>query len=145
VRFDRGDEPSQMHKTIGDFRILRELGRGGMGVVYEAQQVSMGRRVALKVLPVAALAQERSLQRFRNEVRAAGASRSEQTWHTGHFTNGTHIANQRRFCGKPILSVTDASSAISPISWTLAFVSNRDDFNSDIGQSINDEVGKSLH
>ena len=44
-----------------------------MGTVFEAEQLSMGRRVALKVLPFAALAHEKSLQRFRNEVRAAAA------------------------------------------------------------------------
>jgi serine/threonine protein kinase len=60
-------------RQLGDFRIIRELGRGGMGTVYEAEQLSMGRRVALKVLPFAALAQDKSLQRFRNEVRAAAA------------------------------------------------------------------------
>jgi serine/threonine protein kinase/Tfp pilus assembly protein PilF len=60
------------HGVLGDFRIIREVGRGGMGVVYEAEQLSLGRRVALKVLPFAATMDPRQLQRFHNEARAAG-------------------------------------------------------------------------
>ena len=63
-------------KQLGDFRILRQIGRGGMGVVYEAEQISMNRRVALKVLPLAGLVDELKIRRFQNEVRAVAASRS---------------------------------------------------------------------
>jgi eukaryotic-like serine/threonine-protein kinase len=56
---------------LGDFRILREIGRGGMGVVYEAEQISLGRRVALKVLPFAAAIDPRQRQRFQIEAQAA--------------------------------------------------------------------------
>ncbi|MHC4177321.1 MAG: protein kinase domain-containing protein [Planctomycetota bacterium] len=56
---------------LGDYRILREIGRGGMGVVYEAEQISLRRRVALKVLPFAAVLDHRQLQRFKNEAHAA--------------------------------------------------------------------------
>jgi serine/threonine protein kinase len=56
---------------LGDFRLLREIGRGGMGVVYEAEQVSLGRRVALKVLPRQALLDPEAVERFRRESRAA--------------------------------------------------------------------------
>lgn len=56
---------------LGDFQITRELARGGMGIVYEAVQLSLGRRVALKVLPFAATLDSRQLQRFKTEAQAA--------------------------------------------------------------------------
>jgi WD40 repeat protein/tRNA A-37 threonylcarbamoyl transferase component Bud32 len=58
-------------QPLGDFRLLREVGRGGMGVVYEAEQLSLRRKVALKVLPFAATLDPRQLQRFRHEAQAA--------------------------------------------------------------------------
>lgn len=58
-------------RRLGDFAIVDEIARGGMGVVYEAEQISLGRRVALKVLPFAAMLEERQLRRFQNEARAA--------------------------------------------------------------------------
>ncbi len=63
------DEP--LTAPMGDYRIIREIGRGGMGIIYEAEQISLGRLVALKVLPFAAMLSERQLQRFKNEARAA--------------------------------------------------------------------------
>ena len=64
-------ESLSSNEPIGDFEIRRELGRGGMGVVYEAWEKSLGRLVALKVLPFAALLDTRQLKRFKNEARAA--------------------------------------------------------------------------
>jgi serine/threonine protein kinase len=63
--------PLSADLPLGDYRILREVGRGGMGVVYEAEQLSLGRRIALKVLPFALTLDPKQLQRFKNEARAA--------------------------------------------------------------------------
>lgn len=58
-------------KRLGDFRLLREIGHGGMGVVYEAHQISLDRRVAVKVLPFAAVLDSKQIARFKNEAQAA--------------------------------------------------------------------------
>jgi serine/threonine protein kinase/WD40 repeat protein len=58
-------------RQLGDYQILREVGRGGMGVVYEAQQLSLGRHVAIKVMTSHALLDARHLGRFQREARSA--------------------------------------------------------------------------
>jgi serine/threonine protein kinase len=57
--------------VLGNYHIRREIGRGGMGIVYEAEQRSLGRRVALKVLPRAATLDPMQLRRFQQEAQAA--------------------------------------------------------------------------
>ncbi len=57
---------------LGDYEIVREIGRGGMGIVYEARHKTMRRRVALKVLPAAVSDRPANIQRFHREARAAG-------------------------------------------------------------------------
>ena len=69
---------SGMPTQLGDFRIVREVGRGGMGVVYEAEQISLKRRVALKVLRFGAASDTEAMQRFQREA---------ETVATLHHTN----------------------------------------------------------
>jgi serine/threonine-protein kinase len=57
-------------RRLGDFELMKPLGRGAMGVVYEARQVSLNRRVVLKLIRAGVFATETEVQRFRNEAEA---------------------------------------------------------------------------
>ncbi|MBL8891236.1 MAG: tetratricopeptide repeat protein [Planctomycetaceae bacterium] len=67
------NQPELKDSVLGEFRIYREVGRGGMGVVYEAEEIPLARRVALKILPFANVLDSRRMQRFQNEARAAAS------------------------------------------------------------------------
>jgi serine/threonine protein kinase len=124
-------------EPLGDFRIVREIGRGGMGIVYEAVQLSLGRRVALKVLPFAATFDAKHLQRFNNEAKAAA-----QLHHTNivpvfavdvqrgvHFyamqlIDGHSLADivrqVRQKLGKPVDEVNKAQAASTTVRYAEA-------------------------
>jgi serine/threonine protein kinase/Flp pilus assembly protein TadD len=93
--------------SLGDFRIVREVGKGGMGIVYEAEQLSLRRRVALKVLPFAASMDARQLQRFHNEAKAAACLHHTNIVpvHSVGCERGVHFYAMQFIDGQPLSEI----------------------------------------
>jgi serine/threonine protein kinase/WD40 repeat protein len=98
---------------LGDFRLLREVGRGGMGVIYEAEQTSLGRRVALKILSPAAIPDGTHLRRFRQE--AGSAARLHHTNIVPVFglgeCDGVHFYAMQFIHGKSLQQMLSSDAA----------------------------------
>jgi serine/threonine protein kinase len=101
------DEAAVVSGCLGDYRIVQEVGRGGMGVVYEAEQISLNRRVALKVLPFAATLDARQLQRFKNEAQAAAHLQHQNIVpvHAVGCERGVHYYAMQFIDGQPLAAL----------------------------------------
>jgi formylglycine-generating enzyme required for sulfatase activity/tRNA A-37 threonylcarbamoyl transferase component Bud32 len=88
-----GRPPNNLPEGFGRYRLLRELGRGGMGVVYQARHTVMNREVVIKVISKALLDQPAALERFRREVQAAAqlAHPNIVTAHDAEQAGDTHF------------------------------------------------------
>lgn len=94
----------QPGRCLGDYRLLREVGRGGMGVVYEAEQISLRRRVALKVLPAHLIDSPRAIERFRHEAALASRLRHPAIVpiHEVGEWRGVHYYSMEFVCGRTL-------------------------------------------
>ncbi|MEL6110548.1 MAG: serine/threonine-protein kinase, partial [Planctomycetota bacterium] len=90
------DRGSPVAEHIGDYHVLGEIGRGGMGIVYEAEHQTLGRRVALKVLPTRLAKDPRALERFEREARAIARM---------HHTNIVPLFEVGEDQGRPFLAM----------------------------------------
>lgn len=109
---DAGDDPgtdAAGERVLGDFRLVRELGRGGMGIVYEAWQRSLDRRVAVKVLAPALVANPSAVARFRREASAAGRVRHPNIVEVFGFGSdgGEHFFAMQFVDGAPLHNATE--------------------------------------
>ena len=116
--YGAGAPPAGLPDRVGEYRILRMVGRGGMGTVYEAVQESLGRHVALKLLPPDALAAPARLERFRREARSAA-----QLHHTNIVpvfgvgeADGRHFYAMQFISGHPLDAVIDEVRRLKEIS-----------------------------
>lgn len=93
--------------TVGEFRIVRELGRGGMGTVYEAEQIALGRRVALKTLSIAPQQDGHRPERFQQEARAAALLQHPHivSVYSAGIDNGVHYLAMQLVDGRNLSQV----------------------------------------
>ena len=105
-------------ENLGDYRIVREIGRGAMGVVYEAEQRSLKRQVALKVLPAALGLSVSRLKRFHREAQAVGRlhhSYIVDIYGTGE-QDGIHYFAMQYVEGQPLSQLLDESNSEASVS-----------------------------
>ncbi len=97
-------------RKLGDFELRRVIGRGGMGIVYEAQQLSLRRRVALKLLPLISVLDSRQIARFKNEAQAAANLQHPNivpVYAVGNY-QGVHYYAMRFIDGHPLDAIIAA-------------------------------------
>lgn len=103
-------------RELGDYRILRRLGTGGMAEVYLAEQLSLGRQVALKVLNHALATDASYVERFQNEARAAASlvhPNIVQIFEVGQ-ADGIHFIAQEYVAGKNLGQLLEREGAFQP-------------------------------
>ncbi len=105
---------------LGDFRLEAEIGRGGMGIVYKAQQLSLNRQVAVKILPMAAMLDARQIARFKNEAHIAGLLRHPHIVpiYSIGYENGLHYFAMQLIQGLSLEQWIRSQQAVAPESTT---------------------------
>ncbi len=119
-----GNEPAL--STLGDYSIVRQVGRGGMGIVYEAWQNSINRRVALKVLPAGVAADTKMLARFIREAQVVGKLKhpnvvsvfgmgveAQTPYYAMEFVDGQSLADFLRLIDDPAASNAEFCSRMA--------------------------------
>jgi len=104
-----GEPEPWLGRELGDFRVIREIGRGGMGVVFEAEQISLSRPVALKVLPAHLTLRAESVERFKREASTASRLRHPgivEIYSVGEEAE-THFFSMELVDGTPLDRVID--------------------------------------
>ena len=110
------ESPDLTGRALGDYQILRRIGAGGMAEVYLAEQRSLGRQVALKVLNHSLSTDASYVQRFQNEARAAASlvhPNIVQIYEVGN-DNGFHFIAQEYVAGKNLNQILDREGAFQP-------------------------------